>query len=389
MPLGALLEVGCRLYVRTIAPMLAGMLLVVVPGYVLFYFLVRLVEERLNGYDPLTASAWVHATQVLIVFLVAVEGGVLVPLMASAVCLKLASDRMFGPTRFGEAMRYAAARLPSMLVALGCIFLVMIGIGLVASLLGYFPVILVWPVVIALVLFVMWLFLGLSFTIPSVLFAGAKGPGALSRSLKVIRGAWWRCLGTFIVVGVPLLALVGLVQRSIGVTFGSILGVRVGSASGVTISGASATAGDVARFVLPIAVGALVEVPIFSIVLYLLYLDLSVLTDRDFDAEDIGRSMGSLPGPEGLVFTLAEAAPARALGPPGGGRNVGLVAPGGPGGAARAAPEEMVPLPAFYGPGSVAAPGPVAPAPGSPAGPQAPYAPPPAPPVEPPVWPQQ
>jgi len=341
LPFGALLETSLRLYLRTIGPMSVALLLIVVPGLLVY---------GVVAYEVVThAQSWFRSNgpRVVVVFFVLETTFATISMLMFAVCTKIAANRMFGQSQLFPALGYVLARTHSLILILLLFWLV----GLVATvplaILGLIPIIGLLAA-LAIVVFVVWFAVSASLTVPSLVLSHRTGVGAIGRSFEIIKGAWFRCAGIYTVVFVLTVATSIALQYALGIGFETGLGIRFGGSSVVTAI-PILHAADLVLALVSFAIPLVIYVPFLSIVSFLLFLDLTAATDRRWDAEEIAWRMDCAPSPDGLIFALADPGrwgPGLPVGPPAG--------PGASGWSPSTGP-----LPPFTGP-APGPPGPVA-----------------------------
>ena len=283
IPMGALLEIAGRLWLRTVAYMVGATLLIIVPGLLLLGLIVVLLGLH-SGTIGVASWFLLFALSEMCLF---VTFGV-----AFAVCEKLASESMFGGVSFFGCVRHCVKSALSILWIYVLIGFIIFVVALPLDLLAHLPLVFGVIARIALLVFTYWFYVATSFSIPSLILHGNKGMAALSRSTRLIRGSWWRCFGINAVV--------------IVVMFGTVfaLDVLLGQASAFEATHSLVSA-NIGLVLLGLGVPLAVFLPISACVNFLLYLDLSAAADGIIDAEDIGWRMGSRPEASGLIFRLA------------------------------------------------------------------------------------
>jgi len=157
-------------------------------------------------------------------------------------------------------------------------------------------------VIIGLILIVIpgiWLAIGCSVAVPVLMFEGVAGPGAVRRSLSLVKGRWWATLGALLVAGI----LVGVVEFVIGLIFGAIeSGLHADSVTLVIVVRA-----------LIVILSGLISYPFYAAIVTVIYIDLRVRKEA-LDLELLADSFGGgAPRSEPPTF-----APPQSIPPPSG-----------------------------------------------------------------------
>jgi hypothetical protein len=151
----------------------------------------------------------------------------------------------------------------------------------------------------------LWIFISLSF-VSQVIVLENRGVGdALQRSWDLVRGAWWRVFGAYL-----LLLLLGVIVD----LSTSLVSLAIG------LTGASwAVQNIVVQFVTLLL--TVVYRPVTLAGMTLLYFDLRVRKegyDLQMALDERAREMGLAPAPAGAAWPYREAAPAAPAAPPAG-----------------------------------------------------------------------
>jgi hypothetical protein len=213
--------------------------------------------------------------------------GVVANLLITAACVKAVSDTYLDqPTGIGMSLRSALRRFGSLLW-----MYVILGVGLTFAFL-------------ALAIPGIWLYVAWSVATPVLLIEGKRGPKALGRSSKLVRGRWWPTAGVLILSFV-LISVIGAALTGLLLAF-----LLTGShGTTVTVIVTSFTSG----------VSSALTRPFQAVVVTILYYDLRVRHDG-YDVELLAEQLGIEPAklpPMPSTGTYVGSGP-EAVGQPGG-----------------------------------------------------------------------
>jgi uncharacterized membrane protein len=183
--------------------------------------------------------------------------------IATAACFKAVGDAYLG-TRpdWRSSLRFALRRFHSVLWVTVLAYIV--------SLFG----------VVLLIVGAVWLWFSYSMSVPTLLFEGVKGPRALQRSFRLVRGRWWATAGALMAAYL----IAGIV--------GGILGAAVGALS---LTGAGDSVLGVATVnAVGNGIGQLFSTPFPAAVTAVVYYDLRVRKEG-FDLQLLAERLGVTP----------------------------------------------------------------------------------------------
>jgi hypothetical protein len=293
LAVGEILDVAINIVLKNWRTLLKAVVVVVIPLQMLSIAILATTvsdadlinnQNAFSGKDPDMNISGSDVSALAVGYgLVAILGFVLTA-FATAACFKAVSDAYLGAKPdWRESLRFARARFASVLWVT-CL----VGLGVV---LGLF----------AFIIPGIWLYVGWAMAVPALLFAGVKGPQALGRSRRLVKGRWWPTFGTL---------LVGFVLA--GVT-GGILGALVSAVSltavGDSVFGAAAVNG------LSSGIAQIVTTPVTVAILTVIYYDLRVRKDG-VDLETLTERFGITPDPAKLPRAAQPAGARTAAGPP-------------------------------------------------------------------------
>ena len=183
----------------------------------------------------------------------------------------------------GEAVKLGLRRTPSTVGSYLLAFLVSIVVALPAVALLAAGIATDAPALIVvafLVMFVVffWIFIRLSCAVPAIIVERLGAAAALKRSFQLVKGYFWKVLGTFVVTNI----LIGIVAGVISAIITGVLGALGGGNRGFEFVWQS-IAGTVA---------AAITTPISAAVAVLLYMDLRIRKEG-FDLEVLSASLDS------------------------------------------------------------------------------------------------
>jgi hypothetical protein len=272
--IGETLDAAIKIFIRNFKALVICAAVVVVPLQILAAF-VRL--SALTDATTTTTTSGATTTTVdtgalglqLAALLVTTAVLFLAQFLATAVCMKAASDAYLGQkASASSSLRFAARRLPSLLL-----------LGL-----------LVWaPIVIAIstcvgIPFALWLLASWAVAVPALLIEGARGTKAIGRSWALVRGRRWPILGVL------------LLAYLLSSVLSSILGVGVLGASGFDANSAT--------YVVLSAISSVITtsltVPVYATIVALIYFDLRV-RHEGFDLALLAQHVGVATPPGGFA----------------------------------------------------------------------------------------
>jgi len=213
--------------------------------------------------------------------------GLVANLLITAACVKAVSDTYLDqPTGIGVSLRSALKRFGSLLW-----MYIILGIGLAFAFIAVF-----FPGV--------WLYVAWSVATPVLLIEGKRGPKALGRSFKLVRGRWWPTAGvlilSFLLIAVVSAALSGL-----------LLAFLFTGSHGATVA--------VIVTSLTSGIASVLTRPFQAVVITILYYDLRVRHDG-YDVELLAEQLGIEPAklPPSLSTGTYVGSGPEAVGQPGG-----------------------------------------------------------------------
>jgi hypothetical protein len=268
--IGEILDVGIKAYLRNAKTLIGLAAVVVVPFQILSVIVLLSVVPDAHsvpgGTFDTTNSTTTDATATLGAQATLTVTGFLVGLLVTAACLKAVSDIYLDrPADFGGSLRFAVRRLGP-LVWMN----IVMGVGLLLA-------------TLALVIPGIWLFVAWSLATPALLIENLRGPRALGRSYRLVKGRWWRTAGVLLVANI-LVAVVG------GVIQGVLVAVALTSSGSVLLA--------VVVVSLAAALSSLLTQPFHAAVITVLYYDLRVRRegyDITLLAEQLGIEPAELP----------------------------------------------------------------------------------------------
>lgn len=265
---GEIIDGGFRVFKRNLGPLVRITALFVVPVQILAILLQLsiLPDQRTVSFGDFSQTAYVQRhsplTIGLVLGLVAVLGSVLRLVAAGAITRLVSQDYLGHRADATESLRFAFARLWSLV---GLTILTLLGV-LVGGIAAVLP---------GIYLYISW-----SVATPALVVEGIGARRALGRSRKLVRGRWWPVLGYTIVIG---LVTTLVPQIIVSVPAGII--ASGSTAQGVIVSGVLNAA--VSLFTTPFAAATIV----------LLYFDLRVRKEA-FDIQMMASAL-DLAAPTG------------------------------------------------------------------------------------------
>ncbi|HLN15697.1 MAG TPA: hypothetical protein VK277_02980 [Acidimicrobiales bacterium] len=339
---GEILELAGRLWSRAIGYMVLGVLVILVPGLVLLDLGIRLLVDDVLIHTSPFESLWISLL-LLEFFSIFLLG------LAFAVCVKMASQAMFGSVSFLGAVGHVVKRAASLLWVFVLIFLVLAIVTLPVSYILRYSYTDFRIGNLILFLFEVWYLVSMSFVVAGVVLHNTRGTAAIGRSLSLVNRAWIFCFFVYFLVFIMFVALFLGLSLIFNVSLSLSLYAPLSLLDGEVIA--------------LLAAPFVIYIPLWGCVNFLLYLHLTTVTDNRTDAEEAGWEMGAQPSAHGLVFRLADpvhppdswAAQEGPTGPYGSPAGPSAGPPSGaPHGAVVGAPPEgggfEVPLPAFRQP---------------------------------------
>jgi hypothetical protein len=179
---GEILDAGIKVYLKN-ARTLMGLTAVVVVPFQLLSAIVLLSSVSYGSQVPgsfptLTAPRTGDHAASLGANVILQVTGVLIGLLTTAACVKAVSDIYLDqPTDVRSSLRFALRRLGSLFWVE-----VIVIVGLTFAFL-------------ALLIPGIWLYAAWSVTTPALLIEGRRGPSAIGRSFRLVRGRWWPTAG--------------------------------------------------------------------------------------------------------------------------------------------------------------------------------------------------
>jgi len=268
---GEILDAGIKVYLKNARTLMGLTAVVVIPFQVLSAIVllssVSYSSQVPGSFPGLTTSrAGNHAASLGANAILEITG-VLIGLLTTAACVKAVSDIYLDqPTDVRSSLRFALRRL-------GSLFWVEL-IAIIGLSLAF----------LALLIPGIWLYAAWSVATPALLIEGRRGPSALGRSFRLVRGRWWPTAGVRLVSNI----LVTVVS-------GTVTGVLVA----ILLAGGN---GSVLLTVIVVsfagAVSAILTRPFQAAVTTILYYDLRVRHegyDVELLAEQLGIEAASLP----------------------------------------------------------------------------------------------
>jgi hypothetical protein len=286
---GEILDAGIKVYLKN-ARTLMGLTAVVVVPFQLLSAVVLLStvnngdQVPSGGLSTLGASRGSDYAASLGANVTLTVTGALIGLLTTAACVKAASDIYLDQqTDVASSLRFALRRLGSLLW-LEIVTFVLLGLAFVAAIIPG-----------------IWLYAAWSVATPALLIEGCRGPGALGRSFKLVRGRWWATAGVRLVTNLMVSIVSGAIEAA-------LVAIALAGGRGSVVLTVSVIS-------LAAAVSAVLTRPFQAAVITILYYDLRV-RHEGYDvallAEQLGIEPASLP-----TGAFAGAGP-EAVGQPGG-----------------------------------------------------------------------
>jgi hypothetical protein len=279
LQVGEILDASVKVYLKNARVLIGLAALVVVPVQILSStILLNTVSSgsevpgsfpRLGSFGSAGSVRPIHpAASIGSTFVVGILGW-LANLLVTAACVKAVSDTYLDqPTSTGASLRFAVRRLGS-LVWMD----ILLGLGLVLAF-------------VALIVPGIWLYAAWAVATPALLIEGKRGPSALGRSRRLVRGRWWPTAGVLL-VSTLLVTVVG----------GAFSGVLLA----FLLSGGHSAVTRVIVSSLGSGAAAILTRPFQAVVVTILYYDLRVRHegyDVELLAEQLGIEPAKLPPPD-------------------------------------------------------------------------------------------
>jgi hypothetical protein len=193
--------------------------------------------------------------------------GLIITVLTTAACVKAVSDIYLDqPTDIGSSLRFALRRLGSLL------WLEIMAIVLLAL------------AFVALVIPGIWLYAAWSVAVPALLIEGRRGPGALGRSFRLVRGRWWPVAGVRLFANIMTSVVAGAIEAA-------LVGIALTAGTGSVVLTVTVVS-------LATGVSAMLTRPFQAAVTTVLYYDLRV-RHEGYDvallAEQLGIEPAALP----------------------------------------------------------------------------------------------
>jgi hypothetical protein len=287
---GEILDAGIKVYLKN-ARTLMGLTAVVVVPFQLLSAVVLLStvsngeQVPSGGFSNLGARGGDHAASLGANVTLGVTGAV-IGLLTTAACVKAVSDIYLDQqTDVASSLRFALRRLGSLLW-LEIVTFVLLGLAFLAAIIPG-----------------IWLYAAWSVATPALLIEGCRGPGALGRSFKLVRGRWWATAGVRLVTNVMVTIVSGAIEAL-------LVAIALAGGRGSVVLTVSVVS-------LAAAVSAVLTRPFQAAVITILYYDLRV-RHEGYDvallAEQLGIEPASLPA--GAFAGAGPEAVGQAGGPP-------------------------------------------------------------------------
>lgn len=285
---GEVLDVAINLYFRNPGRLLGIAAAIVLPVTAVIFILDALALQEVEAFSENAALYQVGDTVRVLdesrfVLLQVIKTLVYVAgyLLVTGAVFKAVSDAYLGHTPDGRAsIGFAAGRMHSLLW-LSILYVVIVGIGLLA---------LIVPGIYLLVMF--------SVSVPVLLVENQRGSKALGRSFDLVRRNWWRTLGALL-VGFIFIAL-----------FAFLVGLISSAADSVAEDSVYAWA---LIYDLLDGVSTIITAPLQAAIITVIYYDLRVRKEG-FDVALMSAALGTPGGPQdvpaGGTHTDTDAAPA-------------------------------------------------------------------------------
>jgi hypothetical protein len=287
---GEILDAGIKVYLKN-ARTLMGLTAVVVVPFQLLSAIVLLSSVSYGSQVPgsfptLTAPRTGDHAASLGANVILQVTGVLIGLLTTAACVKAVSDIYLDqPTDVRSSLRFALRRLGSLFWVE-----VIVIVGLTFAFL-------------ALLIPGIWLYAAWSVTTPALLIEGRRGPSAIGRSFRLVRGRWWPTAGVRLLSNILIVVISGAIT---GVLVGILLAGGRGSVV-LTVTVVSFAG----------AISAILTRPFQAAVTTILYYDLRV-RHEGYDVELLAEQLGIEPTslPAGALVDTGPEAVGQAGGPP-------------------------------------------------------------------------
>ena len=289
MRVGEILDAGIKVYLKNARTLMGLTAVVVVPFQVLSAIV--LLSSVSNGsqvpgsFPTLTARTGDHAASLGATAILQVTG-VLIGLLTTAACVKAVSDIYLDQSAdVRSSLRFALRRLGSLFWVE---VIVIVGLSLAF---------------VALVIPGIWLYAAWSVATPALLIEGRRGPSALGRSFRLVRGRWWPTAGVRLLSNILIAVVSGAIT---GVLVAILLAGGRGSVV-LTVSVVSFAG----------AVSAILTRPFQAAVTTILYYDLRV-RHEGYDVELLAEQLGIEPAalPAGVLRNPGPEATGQPGGPP-------------------------------------------------------------------------
>jgi hypothetical protein len=268
LSLGEILDIAVKICLAHWRTLLKAVLVVVVPVQIVGTLInADYTVEQFNvstDSTPTPAETIDELNQYLGGFAVSAVLQSLAVLLATAACFWAIAQAYLGEQAdWRSSLRYALRLTPALLL-----LTLLYGLG----------------VLLGLVLFVLpgvWIYVAWAFATPVLLVEGLRGPAALGRSFRLVKGRWWRTFGVLL-VGFILAAIISTIVQAV-----FLIGIVVGEDNDALVLVLSAIAGSV---------GLAVSTPFQAALLAVLYFDLRVRKEG-FDLELLAREIGGTVQP--------------------------------------------------------------------------------------------
>jgi hypothetical protein len=306
--LGEILDVGIKLCARHWRTLALCVVWLIVPAQIVSVLILLAVAPE--ALDPTRDTSTLDGDEGRFLLAQGLAGLVqgVVYAIAVAACFRAIADAYLGaepePRR---SLGFAKRRLPN-LIALGATVLAAYAAvaGAIVLLAAVAPALAALLVLAGVAPFV-WIVISWSLSTTVVLLEDAGPLVALQRSTVLVRGQWWKVLGTLLLTGLLVLLAAGVIQAVV------ILGPAEAANGDDGILAVANVIGG--------SIGAVLTTPFTAVVLTLLYFDARVRTDG-FVLERLATELGEAP-PEPPAWPGPEPAaqpggwlPPRPPGPP-------------------------------------------------------------------------
>jgi hypothetical protein len=212
--LGEILDVGIKLCLRHWRTLALCMVWLVVPVQIISALVLLSVAP--DALDPTRDSTALETDEtdffVAILIVYVLQG--LVVAISTAACFKAISDAYLGSVpRARRSLAFGARRLPK-LIALGLVLVVgyAIVVGVIVGVAVVAPV-LAALIGVAVIVPACWLVVSLSLSTPVLLFENTGPVRAITRSVRLIKGRWWKVALTLFVGLLLVYFVAGILQQ--------------------------------------------------------------------------------------------------------------------------------------------------------------------------------